>query len=105
MNAAQSIPEADGKDHHTVTVSTRAEGSDWVLLRIADTGVGIEPENLPRVTDPFFTTKADKGGSGLGLSICSMLVSDLGGTLEIESELGRGTTVTVRLRAAVANPG
>src|SRR4029453_14595628 len=56
MNAAQSIPEADGKDHHTVTVSTRAEGSDWVLLRIADTGVGIEPENLPRVTDPFFTT-------------------------------------------------
>jgi signal transduction histidine kinase len=71
-----------------------------VSLRIADTGVGIDPEILPRVMDPFFTTRSEKGGTGLGLSICNMLVADQGGELSIESEPGRGTTVTVRLRAA-----
>ena len=99
VNAIQSIPD-DGSTHHTITVSTRMEEDGRVSLRVSDTGVGIEPENLPRVMEPFFTTKADSGGTGLGLSICSMLVADQGGTIQIESELGRGTTVTVRLGTA-----
>jgi PAS domain S-box-containing protein len=97
VNAIQSIPD-DRSTHHTITVSTRLDPDGRVALRISDTGVGIEPENLSRVMEPFFTTKADKGGTGLGLSICNMLVADQGGQIEVESQLGRGTTVTVRLR-------
>jgi signal transduction histidine kinase len=103
VNALQSFPN-EGCKSPTVTVSTRVESDGWVALQVADNGSGIEPENLPRVMDPFFTTKADRGGTGLGLSICNMLVADQGGKLTIESQVGRGTTVTVRLRAAAANP-
>jgi signal transduction histidine kinase len=99
VNAIQSIPE-DGAQNHAITVSTRLEPDGRVALRVSDTGVGIERDDLPRVTDPFFTTKADRGGTGLGLSICNMLVTDQGGQMVIESEIGRGTTVTVRLPAA-----
>jgi len=102
VNAIQSIPD-DGSPHHTITVSTRLDSDGTVAVRVSDTGVGIDPEDLSRVMEPFFTTKADKGGTGLGLSICSMLVSDQGGQIGIESQLGRGTTVTVRLISALKN--
>jgi two-component system, NtrC family, sensor kinase len=104
VNSTQAIPD-DRANSHTITLLTRTGPDGTVLLRVSDTGVGIEPDVLPHVAEPFFTTRADTGGTGLGLSICSMLVTDLGGTLEIESELGRGTTVTVRLRAATGNSG
>lgn len=100
VNAIQAIPE-DASTRHAITVSTRLDSDGRVVLRVADTGVGIEPENLSRVMEPFFTTKADKGGTGLGLSICNMLVADQGGQIGIESQLGRGTTVTVHLKSAV----
>jgi two-component system, NtrC family, sensor kinase len=76
------------------------ESDGRVALRIADTGEGIAPEHLAHVFEPFFTTKAERGGSGLGLSICRMLVAAQGGDIAIESRVGRGTTVTVRLRPA-----
>jgi signal transduction histidine kinase len=68
-----------------------------VAIEVADTGTGIPPEVLPRVFDPFFTTKAEGKGTGLGLAICKRIVQQHHGTLEIESELGRGTTVRVSL--------
>ena len=68
-----------------------------VVIEIADTGVGIPPEHLARVTDPFFTTKEEGKGTGLGLAICRRIVQEHHGKLEIESEVGKGTTVRVIL--------
>jgi two-component system NtrC family sensor kinase len=81
----------------TLAVSTafRAE-TDEIVLEIRDTGVGIPPENLSRIFDPFFTTKEAKG-LGLGLSVAYGIVQEHGGDIEVESEVGRGTTFRVRL--------
>jgi signal transduction histidine kinase len=73
---------------------------DGVLVSVADTGRGIAPEHLDRIFDPFFTTKEE--GTGLGLPICKQIVEQHGGTMEIESELGVGTRVTLLLPDASA---
>lgn len=63
-----------------------------VRIEIADTGVGIPPEHLEKVLDPFFTTKEEGKGTGLGLAICRRIVQEHHGTLQLLSEVGRGTT-------------
>ncbi|HPE88874.1 MAG TPA: HAMP domain-containing sensor histidine kinase, partial [Spirochaetales bacterium] len=68
-----------------------------VAIRIADEGVGMEPEVLASVFSPFFTTKRDRGGSGLGMPVALGLVQDMRGTIDIQSERGAGTTVTIRI--------
>jgi signal transduction histidine kinase len=68
-----------------------------VVIEVADTGTGIRPDVLPHVFDPFFTTKTEGKGTGLGLAICKRIVDSHGGRLDIESELGSGTTVRVVL--------
>jgi signal transduction histidine kinase len=77
-------------------------GRDSVVVRIADTGGGIPEEVLPRVSEPFFTTRAE--GTGLGLAIAKRYVEQNGGRLEIASRTGEGTTVSVRLPAAGEAP-
>jgi signal transduction histidine kinase len=72
-------------------------GSDCIVLCISDTGVGIALEDLDRIFEPFFTTKADGTGTGLGLSICRRIVKTHGGTIEVASRLGAGTTFTIML--------
>ena len=67
------------------------------VVEVADTGVGIPPEYLVRVTDPFFTTKEEGKGTGLGLAICKRIVGQHGGRLDIDSAVGQGTTVRVTL--------
>ncbi|PWT81838.1 MAG: hypothetical protein C5B57_09760 [Blastocatellia bacterium] len=85
----------------TLAVHARP-GPGGVLIAIADTGCGIASENLPRVLEPFFTTKPN--GSGLGLSICRSIVWEAGGTIAIQSEPGKGTCVNVTVpRAAVSH--
>lgn len=99
LNAAQALP--DGRaDCHEVTVATRSEGTDSVVVEVSDTGCGIRPEDLPHVTEPFFTTKPVGVGTGLGLSVCQSIVHGLGGTLSIDSAPGTGTRVRVTLPAA-----
>jgi len=95
LNACQALPDPS----RGIRVSTEVEG-ERVLLTVEDEGVGIPPENLPRLTDPFFTTKRDSGGTGLGLSVSSGIVKEHGGTLEFRSTPGSGTTVRLALPAA-----
>ena len=70
---------------------------DGVKLMVQDNGSGIAPEDLPRLFDPFFTTRYDQGGVGLGLSIAHGIVTDHGGEIEVERDSGPGTTLVVRL--------
>ena len=70
-----------------------------VVITCADTGVGIAPEDLPKVLEPFFTTKAEGKGTGLGLPICRRIVQEHHGTLEISSTVGQGTTLRLTLPA------
>ena len=71
------------------------EPGDYVAVAVSDTGTGIAPENLSRVTEPFFTTKASGEGSGLGLSMIQGFVAQSGGAVRIDSELEKGTTITM----------
>ena len=84
-----------------LTVTSRAVGTQ-VEIEIADTGPGIPPEHLSRILDPFFTTK--EKGTGLGLSVVYGIIERHGGTIDIQSEVGQGTTVFIRVPVAGA-PG
>ena len=66
-------------------------------MRVTDNGIGIPPEHLSRVFDPFFTTKAAGAGVGLGLSLCQRIILANLGTIRIDSEIGKGTAVTICL--------
>ena len=68
-----------------------------VLMRVIDNGIGIPPEHLSRVFDPFFTTKPAGAGVGLGLSLCQRIILANFGTIRIDSEIGKGTAVTICL--------
>lgn len=99
VNAAQAIPEgAVSENQIRVTVAPRDD--DSVMVEVQDTGSGIDPETLSKITEPFFTTKPVGVGTGLGLSVCANIIRQLGGTLEFDSEVGRGTTARVVLPAA-----
>ena len=80
--------------------SAAAKPITFVVIEIIDTGVGIPPENLLKVMEPFFTTKGEGQGTGLGLSICRRIVQEHHGKLEITSQPGQGTTVRIMLPAA-----
>jgi len=82
-----------------VSLRIRCEGREAVVW-VADTGSGIDPENLSRIFEPFFTTKTEGRGTGLGLSIVQRIVEKHGGKIGVESEVGKGTTFTVRLPLA-----
>src|SRR5215813_6451877 len=81
----------------SATVGTVAPGN-CIVLKISDSGTGIEPDVLERMFDPFFTTKEVGVGSGLGLSLVHGIVTNAGGAIDITTELGKGTTFTVYLR-------
>lgn len=89
INASQAIPEKG-----TVTLST-SEDTDNVYIKISDTGPGIAPDVLPKIFDPFFSTK--KTGSGLGLSVSYNIIKSHKGQIKAESTLGKGTTFTISL--------
>ena len=100
LNARQAMLDRRG----TLTI-TAVHASDRINITIADTGPGIAPEHLQRLFEPFFTTKAeagraDRGGSGLGLSICKRLLDDCGGTIQVKSQFGSGAAFTISLPAA-----
>lgn len=95
-NAADAMPRG-GRLTPRVRPGRLPPDRPAVVVEVADTGVGIPPEHLPRVAEPFFTTKAEGKGTGLGLAICKRIIDQHHGRLEVESEVGRGTTVRVLL--------
>src|SRR5437588_4733649 len=96
-NALQAVDPQSGE----VRIAACRNG-DRVELSVIDNGCGISKENLSRIFDPFFTTKPPGSGTGLGLSIVQELVAAQNGTVRVESEPGRGTTVAVSLPAVSA---
>jgi signal transduction histidine kinase len=95
-NAADAMPQGG-----TLTVRTWAGAASppQAWIEIADTGEGIRPEALGRIWEPFYTTKPEGKGTGLGLGICRRIVEEHGGTIELESQPGQGTRARLRLPA------
>jgi signal transduction histidine kinase len=98
INAAQAIPEGH-RDEHEIRVVTRREG-ERVRVEIRDTGAGIPPQLRERIFEPFFTTKPVGVGTGLGLSICRRLITEMNGSIGVDSEPGQGSTFWIHLRVA-----
>ncbi len=94
-NALQAMPSGGGLDIQTAI--RNKDGRSWITVSVKDSGIGIEPQNKERVFEPFFTTKGNTGGTGLGLSVTYGIVTDHGGTIELESKPGEGSTFTVWL--------
>lgn len=94
QNACQALPD-NSKGIHISTYYDKKEQA--VRVKVRDEGIGIPPGSLPRVMDPFFTTKRHAGGTGLGLSVSSMIIKEHGGEIDVDSEEGKGTTFTVSL--------
>jgi len=95
INAADATP-AGGR------ITIRCRCGDYgrsVLLDVIDTGTGIAPEHLPHIFEPFYTTKSKGGGTGLGLAVVSRIVQAHGGTVNVESELNKGTRFRIALPA------
>ena len=90
VNAAQAMSDghADGNE---LRIATRTASDGRAIVEVSDTGPGIPREILDRIFDPFFTTKPVGVGTGLGLAICHRIVSELGGLIEVDSVVGKGT--------------
>lgn len=100
INALQAMPH-EGRLKVRTSLSA---GGDVVVVEISDTGCGIPEEVMPKLFDPFFTTKGTGKGTGLGLSVSHGMVKQHGGTIEVESEVGKGTTFTVGIPVSGKRP-
>jgi signal transduction histidine kinase len=99
-NAADAMPSGGTI---IVTAEPRKLGdAPGIALEFTDTGTGISKEDLPKVTEPFYTTKPEGKGTGLGLAICKRITEEHNGIFEIESEPGKGTTIRVMM--PISNP-
>ncbi len=99
LNAREAMMPRGG----TLTINARKE-QDTIIIEISDTGCGIEPENMDRLFEPFFSTKtpdspAGRVGAGLGLLFCKEIIDSHDGTIDVQSEQGKGTKFTITLPA------
>ena len=100
QNACQALPDV----RRGISLSAAYDEKAFcIVVKVQDEGVGIPYEVLPRITDPFFTTKSNSGGIGLGLSISSRIIKEHGGTLVFASEPGKGTIAEITLPVPQAN--
>ncbi len=103
VNAAQAIREG-AVEENEIEVEVRRGDLGHVVVEVRDSGCGIKPEDRARIFDPFFTTKPAGIGTGLGLAICHGIVDALGGEIDVESEVGKGSTFRVLLPATQERP-
>ena len=99
INAVQAIPAGD-PENNEIRLVTATSKVGHVVVEVRDTGSGMAPSTLDHIFDPFFTTKPPGIGTGLGLSICQGILTAMGGSITVESQLGRGSTFRVTLPAA-----
>jgi PAS domain S-box-containing protein len=93
-NAAQALPDRN----HSISLSTSFDKEKKnILVKVEDEGIGISPKNLQHIMDPFFTTKRETGGTGLGLSVALAIVKEHGGSMDFKSTPGKGTIAIVAL--------
>jgi signal transduction histidine kinase len=100
LNACQAMPQGGSLSLRARRAGSAAEG--LVAIEVADTGTGIQPEHLPRLFEPLFTTRAK--GVGLGLAVAQKLVQANGGKIEVHSEPGKGSLFTIYLPADQEKP-
>jgi len=94
LNSSQALSDKS----KGISVSTGYQrNSEYIQIQVKDEGEGISSANLTQITNPFFTTRRDSGGLGLGLSICSTIIKDHGGELQFDSKPRKGTTATITL--------
>jgi two-component system, NtrC family, sensor kinase len=96
LNALDAMPENGTLSVRTYLEKHKTTG-DKCVVDVTDTGIGIAPENLNRIFDPFYTTKQTGKGTGLGLAVSYNIIKDLKGEISVESQVGEGTTFRVRL--------
>jgi two-component system NtrC family sensor kinase len=96
-NAVDACEQGGSSKISTHEIAATHQKKSGIVVNFADTGAGIDPQILPKVFDLFVTTKAPGKGTGLGLVICQEIIKAHGGTINIASRVGQGTTVTVFL--------
>lgn len=103
-NARNAMPAGGRVEIETWNPPAAPGAPARVALAVRDTGQGMPPDVLEKAFEPFFTTRRDEGGSGLGLSSAHGIVQAMGGTIRAESEVGRGTSIVLELPVAAAPP-
>ena len=98
-NAIDAITARHGSEGGELVVGAGPKEDGKVQIFVRDNGAGISPENQKKIFSPFFTTKPVGKGTGLGLSVCHGIIDNMGGIMEVESEMGVGTTFTISLPA------
>jgi nitrogen-specific signal transduction histidine kinase len=96
VNAAQAIPEGHANSNE-IRIQTQTDSHGRVEITVSDSGPGISPQVLAQVFRPFFTTKPEGVGTGLGLTICHRIVTEMGGEIEVQNQPGGGASVRVTL--------
>ena len=112
VNASDAMPDGGSLIMRTRNVTERESQKlagagvplgEYVAIEVEDTGVGMSPEVMAKIFEPFFTTKAEGKGTGLGLAMVYGVVDQSGGSIFVESALGRGTTFTIYLPRTMGN--
>ena len=98
MNALQSLPD---KSCEVIVGTTYDTETEKVIITVRDSGKGMDAKTMERIAEPFFTTRESEGGTGLGLYISQTIIRDYNGSLEFNSEPGKGTTATIKLPAVM----
>ena len=100
MNAAHALDDDADNSEPQLTISTYHDQASCAVIEVSDNGAGMTEQTRRRMFDPFFTTRPPGGGTGLGMFMCHSVIQGLGGRIEVQSKLGTGTVIRVRLPPA-----